>query len=90
MLVIGGSGFYEDMHRARGSLYRLTSTPPHDCQEMVPLIANVTARRMPLPVFGAGLIEAIDDFLAHHGHLLDTAPEEAPVDVWPAAAGATT
>ena len=38
----------------------------------------------------AGLIQAIDDFLAHHGHLLDTAPEEAPADVWPAAAGATT
>ena len=38
----------------------------------------------------AGLVDAIDDFLAHHGHLLDTAPEEVPVDVWPAAAGATT
>ena len=38
----------------------------------------------------AGLVDAIDDFLAHHGHLLDAVPENAPVDVWPAAAGATT
>ena len=38
----------------------------------------------------AGLIEAVDDFLAHHGHLLDTAPEGGPIESWPAAAGATT
>ena len=37
----------------------------------------------------AGLVDAIDEFLAHHGHLLDSAPEESPIDDWPAAAGAT-
>ena len=38
----------------------------------------------------AGLVDAIDDFLAHHGHLLDAAPVGGPVEDWPAAAGATT
>ena len=37
----------------------------------------------------AGLVEAVDDFLAHHGHLLDTEPEGGPVESWPAAAAAT-
>ena len=36
----------------------------------------------------AGLIAAIDDFLTHHGPLLDTAPEGGPIEAWPAAAGA--
>ena len=38
----------------------------------------------------AGLIEAVDDFLTHHGHLLDSVPEGGPVEAWPAAAAATT
>ena len=38
----------------------------------------------------AALLDTIDDFLAHHGHLLDAAPAAGPVDDWPAAAGATT
>ena len=38
----------------------------------------------------AALIEVVDDFLTHHGHLLDTAPEGPPTDDWPAAAGACT
>ena len=38
----------------------------------------------------AGLIEAVDDFLTHHGHLLETVPEGGPVEAWPAAATATT
>ena len=38
----------------------------------------------------AGLIEAVDDFLTHHGHLLETVPEGGPVEAWPAAAGAAT
>ena len=38
----------------------------------------------------AGLTHAIDDFLAHHGHLLDAEPVGGPADDWPAAAGATT
>ena len=38
----------------------------------------------------AGLIDAIDDFLAHHGHLLDAEPAGGPAEDWPAAAGANT
>lgn len=38
----------------------------------------------------AGLVDAIDDFLDHHGHLLDSAPEGAPIDDWPAAAATCT
>jgi CxxC motif-containing protein (DUF1111 family) len=44
-----------------GTLYHLFSTPPHTCQVTIPPEANVIARRAPIPVFGAGLVEAIPD-----------------------------
>ena len=44
-----------------GTLYQLFSTPSHRCQVQLPAEANVIARRMPIPVFGAGLVEAIPD-----------------------------
>jgi len=44
-----------------GTLYHLFSTPPHRCQVQIPPEANVIARRAPIPLFGAGLIEAIPD-----------------------------
>ena len=44
-----------------GTLYHLFSTPPHRCQVQIPAEANVIARRAPIPLFGAGLIEAIAD-----------------------------
>jgi CxxC motif-containing protein (DUF1111 family) len=44
-----------------GTLYHLFSTPPHRCQAQIPIEANVIARRAPIPLFGAGLIETIDD-----------------------------
>ena len=37
----------------------------------------------------AGLVDAIDEFLGHHGHLLDSVPEGSPIDDWPASAGVT-
>jgi CxxC motif-containing protein (DUF1111 family) len=43
------------------TLMHLFSVPPHKCQPTAPPDANVFARRAPLPVFGAGLIEAIPD-----------------------------
>jgi CxxC motif-containing protein (DUF1111 family) len=43
------------------TLYHLFSTPNHSCQPTMPPEANVIARRVPIPVFGAGLVEAIDD-----------------------------
>ncbi len=44
-----------------GTLYHLFSIPPHRCQVQIPPEANVIARRAPIPVFGAGLVEAIAD-----------------------------
>ena len=50
-----------------GTLFHLFSTPPHRCQVQIPPEANVIARRAPIPVFGAGLVEAISDetIIAH-------------------------
>jgi CxxC motif-containing protein (DUF1111 family) len=49
------------------TLFHLFSNPTHGCQPMLPPDANVIARRVPIPVFGAGLVEAIPDeaLLAH-------------------------
>ena len=44
-----------------GTLFHLFSIPPHRCQVRIPPQANVIARRAPIPVFGAGLVEAIAD-----------------------------
>jgi CxxC motif-containing protein (DUF1111 family) len=43
------------------TLYHLFSTPTHGCQPVLPPEANVIARRIPVPTFGAGLVEAIPD-----------------------------
>ena len=43
------------------SLFHLFSMPGHACQPAIPAEANVIVRRVPIPVFGAGLVEAIDD-----------------------------
>ena len=52
-------GTFTELHG--GTLYHLFSTPPHTCQVQIPYEANVIAKRVPIPVFGAGLIEAIPD-----------------------------
>jgi CxxC motif-containing protein (DUF1111 family) len=44
-----------------GTLYHLFSVPDHRCQVQIPAEANVIARRAPIPLFGAGLVEAIPD-----------------------------
>ncbi len=43
------------------TLFHLFSNPSHGCQPVLPPEANIIARRVPIPVFGAGLVEAIDD-----------------------------
>ncbi len=53
--LIGNDGLELD------TLYHLFSTPNHGCQPAMPAEANIIARRIPIPVFGAGLIEAIAD-----------------------------
>jgi CxxC motif-containing protein (DUF1111 family) len=43
------------------TLFHLFSNPTHGCQPMLPPEANVITRRVPIPTFGAGLVEAIAD-----------------------------
>lgn len=43
------------------TLFHLFSNPMHNCQPVIPPEANVFARRIPIPTFGAGLVEAIGD-----------------------------
>jgi CxxC motif-containing protein (DUF1111 family) len=73
--AIGGSGVmlemragYRDeseglrgLNAAGDTLMHMFSTPNHTCQAVMPGEANVVARRTPIPVFGAGLVEAIPD-----------------------------
>ena len=54
-------GSFRDFDSTRGSLFQVTSIPTHGCQSVVPPEANVIARRVPIPLFGAGLVEAIPD-----------------------------
>jgi CxxC motif-containing protein (DUF1111 family) len=43
------------------SLFHLFSIPTHACQPMIPADATIVSRRVPIPLFGAGLVEAIPD-----------------------------
>jgi CxxC motif-containing protein (DUF1111 family) len=43
------------------TLFHLFSNPTHGCQPVMPPEVNIIARRIPIPTFGAGLVEAIDD-----------------------------
>lgn len=49
------------LNESGDTLLHLFSVPPHKCQPAAPEDANVFARRTALPLFGAGLIEAIPD-----------------------------
>ena len=55
------SGEFRALNPAGDTLIHLFSVPAHACQPMIPEDANVVAHRMPIPVFGAGLVEAIPD-----------------------------
>jgi CxxC motif-containing protein (DUF1111 family) len=73
--VVGGAGVIGEI-RAAGrdangrpmplspdgeTLFQLFSTPLHGCQVQLPPEAVIIARRIPIPLFGAGLVEAIAD-----------------------------
>jgi CxxC motif-containing protein (DUF1111 family) len=73
--VVGGGGTIAEI-RAAGrdalgrpvalapdgeTLFHLFSTPRHGCQVQLPTEAVIIARRIPIPLFGAGLVEAIPD-----------------------------
>ena len=53
--LIGSDGIALD------TLFHLFSTPTHGCQPKIPVEANIIIRRVPIPTFGAGLVEAIPD-----------------------------
>jgi len=73
--AIGGAGAVAEVRAARrdeqgefvelvptsGSLFQIFSIPTHTCQPAIPPEANVISRRVPIPLFGAGLVEAIPD-----------------------------
>ena len=55
------NGAFDTLDALGNSLMHLFSVPPHKCQPVMPEDVNVVARRAPIPVFGAGLVEAIPD-----------------------------
>jgi CxxC motif-containing protein (DUF1111 family) len=73
--AVGGSGNVAEVRAARRgprgefvaldpsgeTLFHLFSVPSHSCQPTIPADATIFARRVPIPLFGAGLVEAIPD-----------------------------
>ena len=73
--AVGGAGHIAELRAARRgprgefvpldpsgeTLFHLFSVPSHSCQPTIPAEATVFARRVPIPLFGAGLVEAIPD-----------------------------
>jgi CxxC motif-containing protein (DUF1111 family) len=57
----GEDGVLVGLDDAGETLVHLTSIPSHGCQPMIPAEVAVVAHRAPIPLFGAGLVEAIPD-----------------------------
>ena len=55
------TGAFRTFDPSGETLMHLFSTPTHGCQPGIPAQATVVARRAPIPLFGAGLVEAIPD-----------------------------
>jgi CxxC motif-containing protein (DUF1111 family) len=58
---LNASGEFETLDGTGETLFHLFSVPGHSCQPILPADATVFARRVPIPLFGAGLVEAIPD-----------------------------
>ena len=56
-----GNGGHTALNAAGDTLIHLLSTPTHACQAQLPDDVTVIARRAPIPLFGAGLVEAVPD-----------------------------
>jgi CxxC motif-containing protein (DUF1111 family) len=54
-------GGFSGLNDAGDTLMHLFSVPTHACQPIIPDDVTVIARRAPIPLFGAGLVEAIPD-----------------------------
>jgi CxxC motif-containing protein (DUF1111 family) len=57
----GPQGEFIALDSSGESLFHLFSVPGHACQPVIPPEATIIVRRVPIPVFGAGLVEAIPD-----------------------------
>ena len=57
----GPSGEFVALNPEGETLFHLFSIPNHTCSSLIPADATVVARRVPIPLFGAGLVEAIPD-----------------------------
>jgi len=57
----GPRGEFMPLDESGESLFHLFSVPSHACQPIIPPEATIIVRRMPIAVFGAGLVEAIAD-----------------------------
>ena len=57
----GPRGEFIPLDASGESLFQLFSVPSHACQALIPSEATIIARRVPIPLFGAGLVEAIPD-----------------------------
>ncbi len=55
------NGGFRGLNSAGDSLIHLFSIPAHSCQPIMPDDVTVVAHRAPIPLFGAGLVEAIPD-----------------------------
>lgn len=56
-----GAGVATGLNEADDTLIHMLSTPSHGCQPVIPDDVDVIAHRAPIPLFGAGLVEAIPD-----------------------------
>jgi CxxC motif-containing protein (DUF1111 family) len=56
-----GGGRASGLNESGDTLIHMLSIPLHSCQPLIPEDVNVIARRAPIPLFGAGLVEAIPD-----------------------------
>jgi CxxC motif-containing protein (DUF1111 family) len=57
----GPQGEFIPLDASGESLFQLFSVPSHACHAVIPSEATIVARRVPIPLFGAGLVEAIQD-----------------------------
>jgi CxxC motif-containing protein (DUF1111 family) len=57
----GPRGEFMPLDESGESLFHLFSVPSHGCQPIIPPEATIIVRRVPIAVFGAGLVEGIAD-----------------------------
>jgi CxxC motif-containing protein (DUF1111 family) len=59
--TVDEEGGFRALDESGETLMHLFSIPTHGCQPMIPATATIISRRAAIPLFGAGLVEAIGD-----------------------------